>query len=56
MTEISQKVQNATIEVVDTEEKLMLTRVKFQDELADLHLPDAIPGSSGPGTPSAASH
>ncbi len=55
MAEISDKVQKATIEVVDTEEKLMLTRVKFQDALADLHLPDAIPGSSGPGTPSAAS-
>jgi hypothetical protein len=54
MKEISDKVQKSTIDVVDTEEKLMLTRVKFQDALADLHLPDAIPGSPGPGTPPAA--
>jgi hypothetical protein len=56
MSEISDKEQAATIEMVDAEEKLMLTRVKFQDALAELHLPDAIPGAPGPGTPSAASH
>jgi len=55
MKEISDKVQKATIDVVDAEEKLMLTRIKFQDALAELHLPDAIPGAPGPGTPPAAS-
>jgi hypothetical protein len=55
MKEISDKVQKATIDVVDAEEKLMLTRIKFQDSLAELHLPDAIPGAPGPGTPPAAS-
>ena len=55
MKEISDKVQKATIDVVDAEEKLMLTRIKFQDSLAELHLPDAIPGAPGPGTPAAAS-
>jgi hypothetical protein len=56
MAEISDKEQASTIEMVDAEEKLMLTRVQFQDSLAELHLPDAIPGAPGPGTPSAASH
>jgi hypothetical protein len=56
MAEISDKEQASTIEMVDAEEKLMLTRVKFQDALAELSLPDAIPGAPGPGTPSAASH
>jgi len=42
MKEISDRVQTATIEIVDAEEKLMLARVRFQDGLAELRLPDAI--------------
>ena len=34
--------QKTTLAIVDTQEKLMLTRVKFQNQLADLHLTDAI--------------
>jgi len=41
MKEISDRVQKATISMVDTEEKIMLTRVQFQDAIADLTLPDA---------------
>jgi len=41
MKEISDRVQKSTIEVVDTEEKIMLTRVQFQDAIAELTLPDA---------------
>ena len=33
--------QKATIAIVDTQEQLMLTRVKFQNQLAELHLNDA---------------
>ncbi|HUJ63218.1 MAG TPA: OmpA family protein [Kofleriaceae bacterium] len=40
MKDISERVQKATIELVDTEEKIMLTRVQFQDALAELTLPD----------------
>jgi hypothetical protein len=40
MKEISERVQKATIAMVDTEEKIMLTRVQFQDALAELTLPD----------------
>jgi uncharacterized coiled-coil DUF342 family protein len=40
MKEISDRVQKATIDVVDTEEKIMLTRVQFQDAIAELSLPD----------------
>ena len=32
--------QKATIAIVDAQEKLMLTRVKFQNQLADLRLTD----------------
>ncbi|HEY1558752.1 MAG TPA: hypothetical protein VGF94_28210 [Kofleriaceae bacterium] len=49
MKDISERVQKATIEVVDNEEKIMLERVKFQDSLAELTLPDA-----GAGAPLAA--
>jgi hypothetical protein len=35
-------VQRTTIDVVDQEEKIMLTRVQFQDALAELALPDAL--------------
>lgn len=41
MKEISDRVQKSTIDVVDTEEKIMLTRVQFQDAIAELTLPDA---------------
>jgi seryl-tRNA synthetase len=40
MKEISDRVQKATIGKVDTEEQIMLTRVQFQDALAELTLPD----------------
>ena len=41
MKDISERVQKTTIGVVDTEEKIMLARVQFQDSLAELALPDA---------------
>jgi len=50
MKEISDRVQKATIQIVDQEEKIMLARVQFQDTLAELVLPDAI---GGPGKPAA---
>ena len=40
MKDISERVQKATISMVDTEEKIMLTRVEFQDAIAELTLPD----------------
>ncbi len=40
MKDISERVQKATIGMVDAEEKIMLTRVEFQDVLAELTLPD----------------
>jgi hypothetical protein len=40
MKDISDRVQKATIAMVDTEEKIMLTRVTFQDAIAELTLPD----------------
>ncbi len=40
MKDISERVQKATIAMVDTEEKIMLTRVQFQDSLAELTLTD----------------
>ncbi len=40
LAEMSDRVQKATIEIVDTQEKLMLARVKFQNQLADLKLTD----------------
>jgi hypothetical protein len=42
MKEISDRVQKTTIEIVDQEEKIMLARVRFQDALSELSLPDAI--------------
>ncbi len=42
MKDISDRVQKETIAVVDTEEKMMLARVEFQDSLAELTLPDAL--------------
>jgi hypothetical protein len=40
MKEISERVQKSTIAMVDAEEKIMLTRVEFQDALSELSLPD----------------
>ena len=42
MKDISDRVQKTTIALVDQEEKIMLARVRFQDSLAELALPDAI--------------
>jgi hypothetical protein len=42
MKDISNRVQKSTIDVVDTEEKLMLARVRFQDSLAELKLGDVL--------------
>ena len=47
MKDISERVQKATIGMVDTEEKIMLTRVEFQDALAELALPDVIQQTAG---------
>ncbi|HEY3808005.1 MAG TPA: OmpA family protein [Kofleriaceae bacterium] len=41
MKDISERVQKATIAKVDGEEKIMLERVKLQDAIAELALPDA---------------
>ncbi|MEJ7598549.1 MAG: carboxypeptidase regulatory-like domain-containing protein [Kofleriaceae bacterium] len=38
--EMADRTQKATIAIVDTQEKLMLARVKFQNQLADLKLTD----------------
>jgi hypothetical protein len=40
LAEMSERTQKATIGVVEAQEKLMLTRVKFQNQLADLRLTD----------------
>ena len=42
MKQISDRVQETTIKIVDQEEKIMLARVQFQDALAELALPDAL--------------
>ncbi|MEZ4400377.1 MAG: hypothetical protein R3B06_10185 [Kofleriaceae bacterium] len=41
MKDISDRVQKTTIDIVDNQEKLMLGKVRFQDALAELSLPDA---------------
>jgi hypothetical protein len=41
LNEVSDKQQKLTISIVDAQEQLMLTRVKFQNQLAELHLVDA---------------
>lgn len=41
MRDISERVQRTTIALVNNEEKVMLARVRFQDQLAELRLPDA---------------
>ena len=38
LTEVSDKLSKATVDVVSLEEKLMLARIKFQDGVADLSL------------------
>jgi hypothetical protein len=50
MSDISDRVQKATIAIVDTEEKIMLTRVQFQDALAELSLPDVTKTAAAPRT------
>jgi hypothetical protein len=40
LQETSDKVQKTTLALVDAKEQLMLTKVKFQNQLADLHLTD----------------
>jgi hypothetical protein len=47
MKDISERVQKATITLVDTEEKIMLKRVEFQDALAELTLPDVTQATGG---------
>ena len=42
MVETSNKVQKLTIGIVDAEEQLMLARLKFANQLSDLHLEDPI--------------
>lgn len=46
MKDISERVQKATIQLVDFEEKIMLTRVQFQDAIAELTLPDVTQASA----------
>jgi len=41
LAEMSDRVQKTTIAIVDAQEKLMLTRVRFQNQLAELKLTDA---------------
>jgi hypothetical protein len=41
LEEVSDKQQKLTISIVDTQEQLMLSRMKFQNQLAELHLKDA---------------
>jgi hypothetical protein len=41
-------VQKATIAVVDQEEKIMMARVRFQDALSELTLPDATAPAGAP--------
>ncbi len=36
MKDISERVQKVTIEIVDREEKLMLSRIRFQDAVSEL--------------------
>jgi hypothetical protein len=41
LAEMSERTQKATLEIVEAQERLMLARVKFQNQLADLKLTDA---------------
>ncbi len=47
MRDISNRVQATTIALVDQEEKIMLSRVQFQDALAELTLPDVMAAAGG---------
>ena len=47
MSEISDRVQKSTLELVDREEKLMLARIKFQDAVAELTLTGTGTGDKG---------
>ena len=38
LAEMSERAQKTTIAIVDAQEQLMLTRVKFQNQLAEMHL------------------
>jgi predicted nucleic acid-binding Zn-ribbon protein len=49
MKDISDRVQKTTIDIVDNQEKLMLAKVRFQDALAELTLPDAAAHRNPPG-------
>lgn len=40
LSDMSNRTQKATLDLVDTQERLMLARVKFQNQLADLRLTD----------------
>jgi hypothetical protein len=54
MKEISDRVQKTTIQIVDQEEKLMLARVRFQDALSELAMPDAIAAAAPAAAPASA--
>jgi hypothetical protein len=41
LADTSDRIQKSTIALVDTQEQLMLARVKFQNQLSELHLTDA---------------
>jgi cell division septum initiation protein DivIVA len=41
LAEMSERTQKATLEIVEAQEQLMLARIRFQDQLADLRLTDA---------------
>ncbi|HVV82796.1 MAG TPA: hypothetical protein VHE35_06935 [Kofleriaceae bacterium] len=53
MVEISDRVQKTTLDIVDSQEQLMLAKVRFQDALAELTLPDAA-GALAVGAPAPA--
>jgi hypothetical protein len=42
LVETSNAVQKTTVAIVDAQEQVMLTKVKFENQLADLHLDDAL--------------
>jgi hypothetical protein len=52
LKEISERVQKTTIELVDMEERAMLTRIRFQDGVSELSLEQAV--AKGDATPAAA--
>jgi hypothetical protein len=52
MKEISDRVDKATVAIVEHQEKLMLARIRFQDGVAELTL-DAKPSQAAPAPRSA---